>query len=212
MWVYIAGKGSLEPSIQWHPYRKAQNHHERIPYMTNHPKDIKKGVFISEMSRLATLSSTHSHYSDALNELRLMYEARGYPTVLFNRWISDHTKKRWEQRLAPSCKELQWITPVNLLVVKTEFNPVWDQFNMQGMLASIRETWFNHTSTVAWCNLEGQCDLHNSSTVPMSPEVCNNAKIYFEHHRFQHIFSHPGSHKGVRSAPFGFLCRRHNGC
>jgi len=188
MWVYIAGKGSQDPSIQWHPYRKALNHHERIPFVTNHPKDIKKGAFISEMSRLATLSSTYVHYQEALRELRLMYEARGYPTVLINRWLDDHASRRWAERLAPSRKELQRDTPVKLLVIKTEFNPVWDKFNVHDMLTSIQESWSKYDTTVVWCDLEGRCALHNSSSVPMSPEVCNNAKIYFEHRKFQHVF------------------------
>lgn len=188
MWVYIDGKGSLNPSIQWHPYCKALNHHERIPFVTNHPKDVKKGAFISEMSRLAMLSSKHSHYQSALLELQLMYEARGYPTTLVTRWISDHAQKRWENRLAPSRKELQRESPVPLLVVKTEFNPVWDQFNVHELMTTIRNTWLTEIHKETWCDMDVFCSLHNERTIPIPPEIKHNALIRYRRHGIQHVW------------------------
>ncbi|MFL4368795.1 hypothetical protein, partial [Enterobacter asburiae] len=54
MLVYI---DPLTGQVEHTPYRKALNHKERIPWASHHPKDVKKGTYIGEMSRLATLSS-----------------------------------------------------------------------------------------------------------------------------------------------------------
>ena len=43
--------------LQHKPFRKARSHQERIPWISHHPFDVKRGTFIGEMSRLATLSS-----------------------------------------------------------------------------------------------------------------------------------------------------------
>src|SRR6202050_3927005 len=70
------------------PYRKAQSHQERIPWISHHPLDVKRGTFIGEMSRLATISSLHSTYCDAIKSLAALYIARGYPSDLVYHWLS----------------------------------------------------------------------------------------------------------------------------
>ena len=59
--------------LQHMPYRKALSHQERIPWISHHPLDVKRGTFIGEMSRLATLSSLHSTYCDAVKGLASLY-------------------------------------------------------------------------------------------------------------------------------------------
>ena len=55
------------------PYRKAGNYQERVPWISHHPLDVKRGTFIGEMSRLATLSITLSVYKDAIRGLVALY-------------------------------------------------------------------------------------------------------------------------------------------
>src|SRR5580693_4225417 len=66
-------------SLQHMPYRKAGNSQERIPWISAHPYDVKRGTFLGEMSRLATLSSKVEHYSAAMRGLVTLYIHRGYP-------------------------------------------------------------------------------------------------------------------------------------
>ena len=68
--------------VEWRPYRKAKNHLERIPWISHHPQDVKRGTFIGELSRLAVLSSTLSVYVESVQELVALYRKRGYPDDL----------------------------------------------------------------------------------------------------------------------------------
>ena len=75
----------LEPgatALAYKPYRKAMNHQERIPWISMHPLDVKRGTYLGEMSCLAMLSSSTKHYLDAIAELKVLYVACGYPEAL----------------------------------------------------------------------------------------------------------------------------------
>jgi hypothetical protein len=112
--------------LQYMPYRKLGNHMERIPWISFHPFDVKKGTFIGEMSRLATLSSTSQHYLDAMRGLVALYVQRGYPVKLVQAWLKDNLSERWKQRL--TSKDEAGDKP-QVLVLKTEFNPAWNYFH-----------------------------------------------------------------------------------
>ena len=123
--------------VEHTPFRKALNHTERIPFASHHPKDVKKGTFLGEMSRLATLSSKRSHYLDAVRELGLLYIARGYPGDLVNSWIKNYLAVRWADRLSePSSAGV-------VFVLKSTFNPVWSRFNVQDLGQRVKETWIS---------------------------------------------------------------------
>lgn len=81
------------------PYRKALNHKEHIPWASHHPKDVKRGTYIGEMSRLATSSSKVEHYQEAITELYYLYVVRGYPPDLVKKWTKEHISKRWASQL-----------------------------------------------------------------------------------------------------------------
>lgn len=107
------------------PYRKARNHQERIPWISHHPLDVKRGTCISEMSRLATLSSKQQSYKDALSAMIILYVARGYPRPLVLSWVKQYALERWNKRLETHVSR----EPENVLVLKTEYNTAWNYFN-----------------------------------------------------------------------------------
>ena len=133
MRVYIDSDGTL----QHMPYKKARNHQERIPWISAHPIDVKRGTFVGEMSRLATLSSKHEHYVDALKGLVALYCARGYPRELVNSWLRENFAKRWESRLA----ETQVKQPEEVLVLKTEYNLAWNYFSATQLTEQVIGYW-----------------------------------------------------------------------
>ena len=55
--------------LQHKPFHKASSHQERIPWISHHPLDVKRGTIIGEMSRLAMLSSQVSDYKDSMKSL-----------------------------------------------------------------------------------------------------------------------------------------------
>jgi hypothetical protein len=121
--------------VQHKPFYKKWSHFERIPWASNHPNDVKRGTFIGEMSRLASLSSTPEIYQDSLQGLATLYIERGYPARLVKSWVEKNSQVRWSFRLS------QLEPAGNVLVLKSRFNPVWDTFNVNRLYETIIAEW-----------------------------------------------------------------------
>jgi len=122
--------------LQHMPYRKARSHQERIPWISHHPLDVKRGTYIGEMSRLATLCSLHSHYIDAIKGLSALYIARGYPSNLVLNWTRLNIGQRWQNRLRDNRREHG-----DVLVLKSEFNTAWDYFSAKELGDTVLGYW-----------------------------------------------------------------------
>jgi hypothetical protein len=133
-------KDFRDNTLQHMPYRKARNHMERIPWISHHPLDVKRGTFIGEMSRLATLSSLNSHYCDAVHGLAAMYIARGYPSDLVYKWLSDHIRERWNKRLSVIER-----TTDEVLVLKSVFNTAWNYFSARELGETVLNYWRDYS-------------------------------------------------------------------
>ena len=125
--------------IEHKPYMKKLNHLERVPWTSHHLKDIKKGTFIREMSKLVTLNSTFDGYSKSIYELKCLYICWGYPHNLLDHWIKENYQKHWNNRLS-----IQNAETANVFVLKAEFNPAWTLFNVCEMQNVIYESWCSH--------------------------------------------------------------------
>jgi hypothetical protein len=124
-------------TLQHMPYRKAGNHQERIPWISAHPYDVKRGTFLGEMSRLATLSSVQSHYTDAMRSLVALYINRGYPSAEVHKWLYSNLAKRWDNRL--TSRDVS--ESANVLVLKTQYNTAWNYFNSTQLGDTIMNYW-----------------------------------------------------------------------
>jgi hypothetical protein len=123
--------------LQYMPYRKSGNHQERIPWISAHPYDVKRGTFLGEMSRLATLSSKYEHYLEAMRGLVALYIHRGYPTVEVHKWLHTNLQERWTKRL--DCG--QKAPDADVLVLKTQYNLAWNYFNAYEFGQTIFDYW-----------------------------------------------------------------------
>jgi len=116
MMLYI----NYDGRVKHMPYHKARSHQERIPWISHHPLDVKRGTFIGEMSRLATLCSLYTHYKDAIDGLCGLYIKRGYPSDLIMKWMRDNYATRWEKCISVNGNVSREHSDV--LVLKSEFN------------------------------------------------------------------------------------------
>jgi hypothetical protein len=132
MYLYI----DTDNTLQYMPYRKALNHMERIPWISNHPIDVKKGTFTGEMSRLATISSKLEHYLDAMRGLVSLYVQRGYPETVCLKWYNQYAKVRWENRLITAER-----SSAEVLVLKTSFNTAWNYFSASELGDTVISYW-----------------------------------------------------------------------
>jgi hypothetical protein len=159
--------------IHWRPFRKAGNHLERIPWISDHPYDVKRGTFMGEMSRLATLCSRWEYYAAALRDLANLYQARGYPTHVIKAWLKANIKERWQKRLCVKSGEEHG----SVLVLKTVFNHSWDWFNVGDLGSIITRDWDNSLSMFEEDRITPELctdtDLAFSSAIP--PNLCTFA-------------------------------------
>ncbi|KAF8828443.1 hypothetical protein HHX47_DHR3000031 [Lentinula edodes] len=137
MTLYLDEKGDL----QHMPFRKAMSHQERIPWISHHPLDVKRGSFIGEMSRLATLSSTQSHYLVAIKDLASLYVKRGYPSKAVYHWLNNNKKERWDNRLSLNNQHDGLSATEDVLVLKSTFNSAWDYFSASELGKRITRYW-----------------------------------------------------------------------
>jgi hypothetical protein len=124
--------------LEWRPFVKLGNNRERIPWVSHHPLDVKRGVYIGECSRLAVLCSTKGNYIGAIKDLNALYLIRGYPEQLVASWCRNNIQERWEKRFAirsqPEHDE-------GVLVLKTRFDDVWNWFSAAELGKAVTEYW-----------------------------------------------------------------------
>ena len=139
--------------LQHMPYRKARSHQERVPWISYHPLDVKRGTFIGEMSRLATLCSQFLHYKDAMQALAGLYIKRGYPNDLVYSWMRDNIAERWKKRLDESREgERQH---ADVLVLKSEFNTAWNYFSARELGDTVLGYWRTYLQQADTNELQG---------------------------------------------------------
>ena len=128
--------------IHFTPYRKQHNHLERIPWISHHPLDVKRGTYLGEMSRLAALCSKFEYYQDAMHSLQGLYKARGYPTALTSQWTRNNLSNKWENRYdSQSRHDNETEEKATFVVLKSEFNPVLNYFNAKELGDTIVSSW-----------------------------------------------------------------------
>ena len=126
----------------------------------------ERGTFLWEMSQLATLSSRPEIYEDALHHLKTLYVARGYPEPLLNSWLRENNEKRWLARLQEQVRQ-----GGNIFVLKSQFNPVIDSFNVHELFDVICKEWIRSCESLPWCDVEGFCAIHNAKRILKPADV-----------------------------------------
>lgn len=131
MRVFIDDKNKL----QHVPYRKDNNHLERLPWISHHPIDVKRGTFLGELSRLSVLCSKKSFYEDAVHSLIGLYIRRGYPSDMVYRWAKDNIQERWSKRFSDRREQSA------VLVLKSSYNTAWNYLNARELGNTIFNYW-----------------------------------------------------------------------
>ena len=124
--------------LEWKPYVKARNNRERVPWVSHHPNDVKRGVYIGELSRLAVLCSNKDIYIGAVRDLNALYQSRGYPVPLVMSWCRKNIQERWEKRFTLRSVDND---DKGVLVLKTRFDDVWNWFSATELGETITKYW-----------------------------------------------------------------------
>ena len=124
--------------LRWRPFVKAGNNRERIPWVSHHPIDVKRGVYIGELSRLAVICSHKEIYIEAVRDLNALYQTRGYPIPLIASWCKKNIQERWDKRFLLRTSDS---SEESVLVLKTRFDDVWNWFSATELGNTITKYW-----------------------------------------------------------------------
>ena len=163
-------------TLQWRPYGKVGNHRERIPWERAHPTDIKRGMFISELSHLATLSSKLEHYLAAICDLSNLYIQRRYPAKVINNWKKQYIQKYCEVKDLPKTDH-----ECCVIMLKTVFNDVWNFFNIHEveniMIQTIRQYTAEWQARKPFSYLSPE---EEDNFIPMDSLLGNHLDVFME--------------------------------
>ena len=118
----------------------------RFCCMYSYPIDVKRGVYIGELSRLAVLCSHKETYIGAVKDLNSLFQIRGYPVPLIMAWCKKNIQERWDKRFAIRNTD----DPVNseaVLVLKARYDDVWNWFSateLGNTITKYWEEWYDH--------------------------------------------------------------------
>jgi hypothetical protein len=125
--------------LRWKPFVKVGNNRERIPWVSHHPIDVKRGVYIGELSRLAVICSHKEIYMEAVKDLNALYRVRGYPIPLITSWCKKNLQDRWEKRFALRTDVSD--SSESVLVLKTRFDDVLNWFSATELGNAVTKYW-----------------------------------------------------------------------
>ena len=148
-----------DSQIHFKPYKKDHNHMERVPWISHHPYDVKRGTFIGELSRLAGLSSEVVSYRESVQDLVDLYANRGYPVELVNAWSKKYMRERWLKRPhapeALKAKTVESDDSNGVLVLKSHYNQAWNYFNAKELgeqMLGYWRSWYEHAERGSYNN------------------------------------------------------------
>jgi hypothetical protein len=125
--------------LKWRPFVKVGNNRERIPWVSHHPIDVKRGVYIGELSRLSVICSDKDIYIEAVRDLNALYQTRGYPVPLIMSWCRKNIQERWEKRFA--LRNADSTDSKGVLVLKSRFDDVWNWFSATELGNAVTQYW-----------------------------------------------------------------------
>ncbi|KAB5588129.1 hypothetical protein CTheo_8430 [Ceratobasidium theobromae] len=144
--------------LEFKPHIKISNHLERVPWISAHPLDVKKGTFMGELSRITTLCSDFVLYCKACEDLRSLYMRWGYPANLVRSWHSTYARSFWEDRLR------DWPAPKDVQVLRLTFNPIWEHVNIVSVQETVISQW---DKDLTFGQLGGTANLPENMTTPL---------------------------------------------
>lgn len=92
---------------------------------------------------------------EAAKDLVTLYVSRGYPQDIVSIWAKRYVKPRWENRLSDNSERAL----EGVLVLKTEYNPIWNYFNAK----ELGDTIFNYWN--AWYERAERGSYNNTNNI-----------------------------------------------
>lgn len=128
-------RGSFE--ICFRPYEKVLNNHQYLPWASDHPLSVKKGMIKGELSRIRAISYRLSYFltwkETFLSRLRL----RGWPRRALASWARQ---VQWRNYFPSAGLDARKVSGSRLIAV-SKYNPVWEEISSTDLWQVMRNEW-----------------------------------------------------------------------
>lgn len=117
------------------PYTKALAHYQYIPWSSAHPLHVKRGLFRTELSRMASLSFKEIYFDEQKKRLLDVFRCRGYPEAALKSWARAI---RWREpglKLGTDRRPKDKRAPI---FVPSKYNEVWEQIRLEPIWEEIQ--------------------------------------------------------------------------
>jgi hypothetical protein len=124
------------PEICFRPFEKALNHHQYLPWASNHPLSVKKGMIKGELSRIRAICYKLPYFTTWKRQFLSRLSLRGWPPRALQSWSRQI---QW-RNFFPSAGLAARKTESRIIAV-SEYNPVWDTLSSTEIWQTMRTTW-----------------------------------------------------------------------
>jgi hypothetical protein len=123
--------------ICFKPYEKVFNNHQYLPWASDHPISVKKGMIKGELTRIRAISYRQSYFltwkETFLSRLRL----RGWPRRALASWARQ---VQWRNYF-PSVGLGARVNFGSRLIVVSKYNPVWEEISSTDLWQVMLDEW-----------------------------------------------------------------------
>jgi hypothetical protein len=125
-----------QPGICFRPFEKTGNHHQYLPWASNHPLSVKKGMIKGELSRVRAICYKLPYFTTWKRQFLSRLSLRGWPPRVLQSWSRQ---VQW-RNFFPSAGLAARKTGSRIIAV-SEYNPVWDTLSSTDIWQTMRTTW-----------------------------------------------------------------------
>jgi len=113
-----------DKEVCFKPFSKRLNHYQYLPWASNHPLSVKRGLVKTELIRFSHISKKEHYFVQRREFLKRLLLLRGYPEIVLNPWMQQVT-------FGMRSKEERNLRSESRVLVKSEYNSIWEQVSLQ---------------------------------------------------------------------------------
>jgi hypothetical protein len=124
------------PDVCFAPYTKRLNHHQYLPWASNHPSSVKKGMIKGELSRIRAICYKEIYFLTWKAAFMQRLRARGWPRRALQSWGRQVQWRPYFPSAGLDARKNR-----NAIIAVSEYNPVWEKVSSSAVWQAMRDGW-----------------------------------------------------------------------
>ena len=125
-----------ESAVCFRPFEKTLNHHQHLPWASDHPLSVKKGLVKGELSRIRAICYKSTYFLAWKTRFLSRLRARGWPRRVLHSWARQAQWRNYFPSAGLDARKKN-----SRIIAVSEYNPVWDQISSTDIWQTMRTTW-----------------------------------------------------------------------